>query len=564
VKDATTDTSLICRWWNQWEESNVGLATGSKSGLVVLDVDGETGRNALRERRVHLPPTVCVLTGKERGLHYYFALPPNQTIPNRANILPSVDLRGEGGYVVAPPSLHASGRRYEWAEKLSPDEVGLALCPRWLLELAGQTSKTAGGCNIRSPVNTARILAGVPEGERDEALFRLACKLRQVDLPEEFAAKMILEAATNCKPPFPVDEALKKVRQAYSYPISNGNHSAAPRVTVPAEIGLRFTTAADVVESVPAEVPWIVRPWAVSGAITELDGKPKSAGKTTFLTHMIACVLTGRDFLGQPTQATPVVYLTEQHPPSFREALRRAGLLGRGDLILLHHSETVMLPWDRVMSQVIAECQRRGARMLVVDTITPFAGLQGDVENHAGAALAAVAPLQTAAAQSLAVVMVRHERKSGGAVGESGRGSSAFAGAVDIVLSLRRPEGNLRPQVREIHALSRFDETPDRLFIELTSQGYIALGSESKVALEEAKRALMEALPIAAENALKLEDLLKTPGNDKLKRTIAQEAIEILLGEGRASRAGGGKRGNPFRFWREGNLSAGTSSPGAK
>jgi hypothetical protein len=95
-------------------------------------------------------------------------------------------------------------------------------------------------------------------------------------------------------------------------------------------------------------------------------------------------------------------------------------------------------------------------------TLPQWAGIHGDGENSAGEALAAMAPLQEAASQHhLAVVIARHERKSGGDVGNSGRGSSAFAGAVDIVLSLRRPEGNTRPTLRVIHALSRFDETPD-------------------------------------------------------------------------------------------------------
>src|SRR6185436_12737761 len=93
-----------------------------------------------------------------------------------------------------------------------------------------------------------------------------------------------------------------------------------------------------------------------------------------------------------------------------------------------------------------------------VDTVSQFAGLRGDAENNSGDALAAIEPLQEAAAQGLAVIAVRHERKGGGEVGESGRGSSAFSGAVDIVVAIRRGEGQTKPTVRVLHTLSRFTE----------------------------------------------------------------------------------------------------------
>ena len=84
-----------------------------------------------------------------------------------------------------------------------------------------------------------------------------------------------------------------------------------------------------------------------------------------------------------------------------------------------------------------------------------FAGLKGDGENSATAVLVAMQPLQEAAARyNLAVVMVRHERKSGGEVGDAGRGSTAFAGAADIVVSIRRAEGNSRPTIRELMLLA--------------------------------------------------------------------------------------------------------------
>ena len=84
--------------------------------------------------------------------------------------------------------------------------------------------------------------------------------------------------------------------------------------------------------------------------------------------------------------------------------------------------------------------EQDGPGVLVVDTVGQFSGMTGDEENCSAAALEVLAPLQEVAAQGHAVIVVRHERKGGGVVGEAGRGSSAFTGAADIVVSIRRPK----------------------------------------------------------------------------------------------------------------------------
>jgi rubrerythrin len=188
-----------------------------------------------------------------------------------------------------------------------------------------------------------------------------------------------------------------------------------------------------------------------------------------------------------------------------------------------------------------------GAVLLVVDTLPQFAGLKGDAENNSGAALEAIAPLQLAAANGLAVLIIRHDRKGGGEVGDSARGSSAFAGAVDVVLQIQRGEGNARPSIRVINALSRFSETPDQLMIELTDSGYVALGDKTAVAADEAREALQKAAPTSEGAALTEKDLLEMT---EVKRTVAQEALRSLVDAGVLLRIGEGKRGSPYRYWK--------------
>ena len=178
----------------------------------------------------------------------------------------------------------------------------------------------------------------------------------------------------------------------------------------------------------PEHVEWIVRPWVAKGTITEIHGKIKTAGKTTFVTHMVAAVLDGDPFMDQPTGKTPVVYLTEQPRPSFREALARARLLERNELSILFWHDVIPQPWPVVARAASDECQRLDSTFLVVDTGAQFTKLAGDSENNAGDVLRAMQPLQEATAAGVAVILVWHERKSGGEVGDAGRGSCAVGG----------------------------------------------------------------------------------------------------------------------------------------
>jgi AAA domain len=334
------------------------------------------------------------------------------------------------------------------------------------------------------------------------------------------------------------------------------NHSAVSRDGVPAEGKIRFRTAREVAAATPAETEWIAYPYVATGAITEVDGKIKAGGKTTWISHMAACVLEGAPFMGEPTTKTKILFLTEQQPTSFRKVLERAGLTMREDLYILPWHEVAGMPWSEVARHATEKALELGAGVIMVDTLGQFAGLRGDRENDAGAAQEAMRPLQVAASRGLAVVLTRHERKGGGEVGESGRGSSAYGGAVDIILSIRRAEGNVRPTVRVIESLSRFEETPDKLVIELTPDGYRSLGDATAFAEKEARQAILDIMPAKVENAITMRDLVDKVKDHDVKRTAAQETILTLIAEGTVTRIGAGKKGDPYLQF----LSAGTPS----
>lgn len=119
---ASTDPQTITDWWTSYPSANVGIATGSVSGLIVVDVD--TGPNKsgyaslakLESEYSEIPRDHCVTTGSG-GLHIYLSAPQTEIRTSAGRLATHIDIRGEGGLVVAPPSIHLSGNHYTWGIK---------------------------------------------------------------------------------------------------------------------------------------------------------------------------------------------------------------------------------------------------------------------------------------------------------------------------------------------------------------------------------------------------------------------------------------------------------------
>lgn len=330
---------------------------------------------------------------------------------------------------------------------------------------------------------------------------------------------------------------------------------APPAPTAP-EKTLKVRTAREIGDATPEAVPWIVPDYIAEKAITELSAKIKM-GKTTLLVHLIAAVLDGKPFLDRPTKQTKVMLLTEQSDTTLREALEAANLLDREDLYIISFADTIAQKWADLAHESTQMALDLGCGLYIVDTLPQFAKLRGESENSSGAALEAMEPLQEGAALGLGVLITRHEKKGISEIGESGRGSSAFGGAVDLMLSLRKGEGNARPTMRVLHALGRFRSTPERLVIELGPNGYESMGTETAVAAKEARNAVLDVLPATAEGAKTISELMELTG---AKRTILDQVLGELVADGTVHRLGLGKRGSPFKFWRPDPVSFATRS----
>jgi len=169
---ATTDEATIRGWWAKWPKANIGIATGRYGGgyFCVLDFDPRNGGDWYNDApKGSLPDTWVVHTGGG-GRHYYYKTPS----PLRGRKLKKgVDLKGEGGYVVAPPSIHPEGGAYVWEVGAEPGDMPIGGVPEWVLREAAGEGAPENGAGERRP-SLWRMPPPIPKGMRHDYLVSLA------------------------------------------------------------------------------------------------------------------------------------------------------------------------------------------------------------------------------------------------------------------------------------------------------------------------------------------------------------------------------------------------------
>ena len=230
-KVATTERTTIERWWDKNPQYNIGIATGNKSsGLVVIDLDvdknkGIDGYDVLRDwqnKHGKLPETWQSITGRG-GYHYFYK--DAIVHSNRVGLYEGVDIRGEGGYIVAPPSVHPNGNIYEWEQ--GPEEYEIAQVDNIVNDfLKGEKQRRDSEHKTNFKVPEL-----IPEGKRVDTIVRLIASLRTKGLDDDaIKAAVRVENEKRCNPPLKEKElekavfpALKRDWQVNSHYYNNFN-----------------------------------------------------------------------------------------------------------------------------------------------------------------------------------------------------------------------------------------------------------------------------------------------------------------------------------------------------
>lgn len=213
VHEATTNFDQINKWWKRYPNANIGIACGKISGgLLVVDVDrkqngvdGLDSLNAWERENGELPETVRSITGTG-GSHLLYRI--DGAGKNRVNLLDGVDIRSDGGYIVAPPSVHPNGNQYEW--EYDPDEYEVARGDETLDKLLDYGKKDKSE-NFTMPDK-------VGKGQRNDTMYKLACSLQARNLPDSVVFDSVRSANNSmCDPPLSEGELTKIIESALKH-----------------------------------------------------------------------------------------------------------------------------------------------------------------------------------------------------------------------------------------------------------------------------------------------------------------------------------------------------------
>jgi hypothetical protein len=220
VIDASIYEKTIRRWLTRYPLANLALACG-RSGLIIVDIDTRTGGDeaAFWTKAGPRRDTVRTLTPSGGGsVHLWFSAPTGEFTSTIGKFLPGVDIRAGNGYALLPPSNHLTGRLYEFEIGHSPDEIKVAPCPEALADFARireSSSNPGDAAGHDTGFDILKALAGVPEGERQDTLFRAACSFRGSNTAKKVALQACRDAAVRCDPPFSEKSVRSMVDRVY-------------------------------------------------------------------------------------------------------------------------------------------------------------------------------------------------------------------------------------------------------------------------------------------------------------------------------------------------------------
>jgi hypothetical protein len=518
-KAATIDLVQLEAWADLCRACNWGMATGTPSGLVVIDVDGAEGRASLADlerQGLTLPATLTVTTGRtDGGEHRYYRLPAGVDIRNdqSGKIGAHIDVRGTGGFVVYPPSIHASGKHYRFIDPSAP----VADLPGWVIERL----------TVRPPIPSATAHASpqaVERGSRTNTLVSLAGTMQRRGMSlEAIEAALLAENAAKCSPPL-LDAKVRGI--ARDIPARYPNS--------PKESGLKLVELGDLLSRPVVPVDWVLRARLAAGSVSIVASKPK-VGKSTLARNLALAIARGEPFLGWAVKRGSVIYLAlEERSEDVTADFRALGADG---------SEDILLADAGMALDVVTTLREKKPVLLVVDPL--FRLLSVKDEKAYAEMYGALGPLIDVARQTgTHILCLHHSSKLAKTEAiDAPIGSTALSGAVSTLLVMKRTE-----TYRTLQTVQRIGEDlPETVLNFDAATKRLSLGGSR----EGCEAANMAAAILSALDGKAATEALSEPEiGDAVegKTTLKRKALRDLTRQGRIVRLGTGKRGDPFRY----------------
>lgn len=445
--EAATHGRQIDVWWDRWPTAAIGIATGRLPDgrhLMVVDLDvkneGINGIAAFRKLAGNnaLPVTPHATT-PSGGEHWYFLMPKGADIRNSVRTLGSgIDVRGEGGYVVAPPSVLTNGR-YQWRASLKDAEI--APCPPWLATLLRAAPKQRP-----KPEATGEKLNSLRAGSRNNALTRMAGAMRNDGSKRATILRRLLsENEERCTPPLPDEEVKRIAASVCKYPTKIGAAEDDADRTL-------LTIRASDVDMEPVE--WLWPRWLPRGMVTLLAGEA-GIGKSTLLCRIAAHVTQATEWPDKgspPSEPGSVLYLSAEDP--IKSVLTPRLMAAGADLKRVRLVKGVSSPEtpdaDRPMNLEydIAALERHlksrkgtGVSLVIIDPITSYLGR---TDSNSATEVRNILHRLSKLVEELRVacVLVTHQRKeSSDTATQKILGSSAWVAVARMVWTVGTEKG---------------------------------------------------------------------------------------------------------------------------
>lgn len=399
LKDATSDAARIRAWWKQWPEANIGIET---SGMVVVDVDakhqGYASLDKLETDYGTLPATWRTDTGGG-GAHFLYRRNGHQGIGNKAGIRPGVDIKTDGGYIVAPPSLHVSGRRYAWAKESGRK---LADFPQaWMKLFAEHRERTSEAKDA-----SAKFEAG----KRNAALTSLAGSMRRRGMSEAaILAALLTENSARCEPPLPESEVRRIAESIGRYePKEKTEPAEEPRTEFQY---IEFAPVFLAVEDPPTR--YLINELLPEAVISLDHGEPRTR-KTWAALGMAMAAATGIPAFGMDRftvpQAVPVLYSSQEDAAPLVRLRARALLKGIGidrypETLAFAVHKGIDLGSHEWHEALIRDVLKYGFRLVIFDPIRRYSP---DVDKGPAEVHKVTAYLRRLAVETGAAVKIVH------------------------------------------------------------------------------------------------------------------------------------------------------------
>ncbi len=527
---ATTDEAQVERWWKQTPDANVGIATGRKSRVFAMDIDprhaGDITFDLLVAKQGKFAETLQQITGTG-GWHLFFRY-PNIEVRNKVGVFQGIDIRGEGGFVVAPPSVHPdTGKRYEWDGLAELERQPIADAPLWLLE-ALQVTKP----KVEIPVQ-------IPHGTQHFTLVALAGMMRRAGLDAEDIYPSLMKVnERHCERPGPAANIAKIADSMMKYAPADASLyktatklwrlTKAKEVEDQKRVDKLMVTTVDGLTIYRSDTPdnqFVIEGLLLNG-LTILAGRPKS-GKSWCALQLALSVSLGTLFMATKEVATPglVDYFALEESQQ-RTALRMRKLLASESILLqnLNVAYSLLPLAGGGMEQLKLMVEKRPPSLIVIDTFLKAVGAPPKENTDLMRTEYREIDMLHKLAQDakIAIVLVHHTRKAGGAPIDAIAGSTGVTAAADSIWRLDKRETACILDVmgRDIEDQSlalRFSKEPDTF-------GWSIIGDGESVQRAEEERAVTAFLSVG-ENPHARPDVIA-----RFLHVTVYEAIQVLEG----------------------------------